>query len=244
MTSFRILHVDDEPDTRRVVALSLVVDPQFSVRSCTSGEEAVVAAAQWSPHLILCDVQMPVMDGPATLARLRENPRTAEIPVIFMTARAQERELMRLKALGASGVIAKPFNGKSLRESVREHLPGSARPTAADQARRESPDDELAEEMDGFRERLRTDAATLVRLRAKLPDSATATSALEELQTLTHKLAGAAGLYGFDAVSLAAAALEQATVERRFGRGAVGDAEAQIDALIAHIKRDSREPRG
>jgi two-component system OmpR family response regulator len=122
MTSFRILHIDDDPDIRRVVALSLGIDPQFSVQSCTSGEEAVVAAAQWSPHLILCDVRMPVMDGPATLARLRENPRTGEIPVIFMTARAQERELVRLKALGASGVIAKPFNGKSLRESVRQHL--------------------------------------------------------------------------------------------------------------------------
>jgi CheY-like chemotaxis protein len=235
MTSFRILHVDDEPDTRRVVALSLVIDPQFSVRSVTSGEEAIVAAAQWLPHLILCDVQMPMMDGPATLARLRENPRTAEIPVIFMTARAQERELLRLQALGASGVIAKPFNGKSLRESVREHL-DRARPAAADQARGESPDDELAQEMDGFRERLRTDSATLVRLRAKLRDSATATSALEELQTLTHKLAGAAGLYGFDAVGLAASALEQATAERRSGRGAVGDAEAKIDALIARIE--------
>jgi HPt (histidine-containing phosphotransfer) domain-containing protein len=92
--------------------------------------------------------------------------------------------------------------------------------------------------MDGFRERLRTDAATLVRLRTQLPDSATATSALEELQTLAHKLAGAAGLYGFDAVGLAASALEQTTAERRSGRGAVGDAEAQIDALIAHIKRE------
>jgi two-component system OmpR family response regulator len=137
MTSFRILHVDDEPDIRRVVALSLGIDPQFSVRSCTSGEEAVVAAAQWSPHLILCDVQMPVMDGPATLARLRENPRTAETPVIFMTARAQERELVRLKALGASGVIAKPFNAKSLRESVRQHLQYCAPPTVTESKRSE-----------------------------------------------------------------------------------------------------------
>jgi two-component system OmpR family response regulator len=125
MTSFRILHIDDDPDIRRVVALSLGIDPQFSVRSCTSGEEAVVAAAQWSPH------------GPATLARLRENPRTAEIPVIFMTARAQERELVRLKALGASGVIAKPFNAKSLRESVRQHLQYCAPPTVTESKRSE-----------------------------------------------------------------------------------------------------------
>lgn len=146
MTSFRILHIDDEPDIRRVVELSLGIDPQFSVRSCASGEEAVVAAAQWSPHLILCDVQMPVMDGPATLARLRENPQTAAIPVIFMTARAQEPELVRLKALGASGVIAKPFSGKALRESVREHLQHCARPMPAESTRSALQDDGLTAE--------------------------------------------------------------------------------------------------
>jgi CheY-like chemotaxis protein len=76
-------------------------------------------SAEWLPHLILCDVMMPLMDGPATLARLREITRTAKIPVIFMTARVQARELEHFTSLGASRVIAKPLSARSLRESVR-----------------------------------------------------------------------------------------------------------------------------
>ena len=74
MNTLRILHVDDEPDIREVVEASLMLDPDFFVRSCGSGEEAVAMAPHWRPDLILCDVMMPVMDGPATLARLRESP--------------------------------------------------------------------------------------------------------------------------------------------------------------------------
>jgi two-component system OmpR family response regulator len=122
MTSLRILHVDDEPDIREVVELSLGLDPAFSVRSCASGSDALAAAADWSPDLILCDVMMPVMDGPATLARLRECPRTVNIPVVFMTARAQTRELEHFKSLGAIGVIAKPFDPMTLANEVRCHL--------------------------------------------------------------------------------------------------------------------------
>ncbi len=70
--------------------MSLRLDPDFTVRGCASGEEGLAVAAEEMPDLILLDVMMPVMDGPTTLARLRENPRTAGIPVIFMTARAPE----------------------------------------------------------------------------------------------------------------------------------------------------------
>src|SRR5689334_9817623 len=106
MSGLRVLHVDDEPDIREVVELSLSLDPAFTVKSCSSGGDALAAVAEWRPDLILCDVMMPVMDGPTTLARLRERPETACIPVVFMTARAQAREIEHLKSLGATGVIA------------------------------------------------------------------------------------------------------------------------------------------
>jgi CheY-like chemotaxis protein len=64
-------------------------------------------------------VMMPVMDGPTTLAQLRKDPRTAGIPVVFMTARAQQRDLDHLTSLGAIDVIAKPFNATTLAASVR-----------------------------------------------------------------------------------------------------------------------------
>ena len=103
MTALRILHVDDEPDIREVVEISLGLDPDFETRSCGSGQEALAVAVDWPPDIILLDVMMPVMDGPATLARLRDNAQTASIPVVFMTARAQTRELDRFRSLGAAG---------------------------------------------------------------------------------------------------------------------------------------------
>ena len=122
MSATRILYVDDEPDIREVVDISLSLHPDFEVRECASGAEAIAAAAEWSPALILLDVIMPKMDGPTTLAQLRENPQTSAIPVLFMTARAQTREVEHMIALGAEGVIAKPFDPMTLAFVVRNHL--------------------------------------------------------------------------------------------------------------------------
>jgi two-component system, OmpR family, response regulator len=122
MSAIRILHVDDEPDIREVVEISLALDPKLEVRACTSGADAVTAATEWSPSLILLDVMMPGMDGPTTLAQLRGNPQTAAIPVIFMTARAQAREVEQFIALGAQGVISKPFDPVTLASQVHTHL--------------------------------------------------------------------------------------------------------------------------
>jgi CheY-like chemotaxis protein len=122
MTTFRIVHVDDEPDIREVVELSLSLDPDFTVQSCGSGKEALVVAAKWQPDFILLDVMMPGMDGPATLLQLRGNAKTASIPVIFMTARAQAREVDRFRSLGAVGVIPKPFDAMTLAALVRSYV--------------------------------------------------------------------------------------------------------------------------
>lgn len=122
MNKIRILHVDDEPDIREIVDVSLGLNPNFEVRACASGAEAVVAAAEWSPLLILLDVMMPAMDGPTTLTHLRKNPLTSAIPVVFMTARAQSREVEHFIALGAQGVISKPFDPMTLAAQVQSHV--------------------------------------------------------------------------------------------------------------------------
>jgi CheY-like chemotaxis protein len=122
MSSYRVLQIDDEPDILEIVAASLSLDSEFEVRGCGSGADGLTAAAQWRPDLILLDVMMPVMDGPATLGHLRENPKTADIPVVFMTARMQTRELERFKSLGAEGVITKPFDPITLAALVRSHM--------------------------------------------------------------------------------------------------------------------------
>ena len=130
MSALRVLHVDDEPDIRELVEISLGLDPELSVRSCASGADALDAAADWSPDLILIDVMMPVMDGPQTLGHLREKESTAAIPVVFMTARAQARELAHFLSLGAAGVIPKPFDPMEVSNEIRRIWDGHAEPDA------------------------------------------------------------------------------------------------------------------
>jgi CheY-like chemotaxis protein len=220
MSTLRILHVDDEPDIREVVEASLMLDPDFSVRSCGSGEEAVALAPEWHPDLVLCDVMMPVMDGPATLARLRQSPGTAETPIIFMTARAQPRELEHFKSLGAAGVIAKPFDPLTLCAEVRDHF-FAAR---------------LAKQTDAFDDRLRANAGTLGQLRAQLRDDPESRPALAALETCVHKLAGAAGIFGRKAVSKAARELEETLIEQQAVRQETpGKVERDLDTLLGCI---------
>ncbi len=129
MNSYRLLHVDDESDIREVVVISLVLDPGIVLMSCSNGADALAAAGEWKPDLILMDVMMPEMDGPETLTHLRDDMRTASIPVVFMTARARSREVEAFLALGAAGVIAKPFDPMTLAAAIRAYLPteGSTR---------------------------------------------------------------------------------------------------------------------
>lgn len=127
METFRVLYVDDEADIREVAAMSLALDPALEVRTCASGQEAPAVAAAWRPHLILLDVMMPGMDGPETLARLKAAEQTADIPVVFITARTQAYEIERFLSLGAIGVIAKPFDPMELAAQARRHIEGRTR---------------------------------------------------------------------------------------------------------------------
>jgi len=130
MGAYRILHVEDEPDIREVVKISLALDPEIALKSCESGADALTEAASWSPDLILADVMMPVMDGPQLLTELRGDTRTAGIPVVFMTACAQSSEVAHFLSLGAAGVLAKPFDPLTLAKSVRACVACEAIPHA------------------------------------------------------------------------------------------------------------------
>lgn len=122
--SSRILYIDDEDDIREVAEMALELDPSLVVRICGSGREGLVAAREWHPDLILLDVMMPDLDGPGVLDLLRQDPATASIPVVFITARTQAHEVARLRELGARGVLAKPFDAMALAGEVRTFLNG------------------------------------------------------------------------------------------------------------------------
>jgi CheY-like chemotaxis protein len=112
------LYVDDEPDIRQVVQLALGLLSNVTTHTADGGEQAIEMARESRPDLVLLDVMMPGMDGPSTLMRLREDPQLKEIPVIFMTAKAMPREVARFRAMGAAGVIAKPFDPMQLGKQV------------------------------------------------------------------------------------------------------------------------------
>jgi len=117
----QILYVEDEPDIRTVTEFALE-DEGFELTSCASGHEALAKAPVLKPDLILLDVMMPEIDGPTTLRKLRQLPHLANTPVIFMTAKVQTFEVDQYMAIGALGVIGKPFDAMTLAEDIHAML--------------------------------------------------------------------------------------------------------------------------
>jgi CheY-like chemotaxis protein len=122
--SLTVLYIDDEPDIREVATLALELDGGISVVSAASGPQALdlLTRGACAPDVIMLDVMMPGMDGPAVLAELKARPPFAAIPVVFITARAQAHELARFVSLGAVGAITKPFDPMTLSIELRAVL--------------------------------------------------------------------------------------------------------------------------
>jgi CheY-like chemotaxis protein len=119
----RVLLVDDAQDIRLIAQMSLERIGGWAVMAVASGEQALRAAAEEGPFdAVLLDVMMPGMDGPSTLRQLRAHGLPVEVKIVFLTAKAQAAELQRLRALGAAGVIAKPFDPLVLPRQLAELL--------------------------------------------------------------------------------------------------------------------------
>lgn len=113
-----VLYVDDEPDIREIVQLALSLSPDLDVQTCESGIKALEVMPLLRPDLVLLDVMMPGMDGPATFAHMREHELLRAIPVVFVTAKALPQEVERFLSVGALGVISKPFDPMVLAQNV------------------------------------------------------------------------------------------------------------------------------
>ena len=125
MHNLSILQVEDEPDIREITSIALECHPKMELRSVSSGMEALdLLASGFMPDVILLDVMMPTLDGPTTLARIRALPDHIKTPIIFMTARTQAHEKNRYVALGAVGIITKPFDPMTLGEQVLTIIAG------------------------------------------------------------------------------------------------------------------------
>jgi CheY-like chemotaxis protein len=114
-----VVLAEDDPDIQLVARLSLK-RAGFTVTVVSNGQEALDAVRRQPPDVVLLDWMMPEIDGLETCRRLKANPETAAIPVVFLTAKSQVAEIQRGLSLGASGYVTKPFDALTLGQQVRQ----------------------------------------------------------------------------------------------------------------------------
>jgi CheY-like chemotaxis protein len=119
----RVLVVDDDAVIRQLICVNLELEG-FEVHTAIDGQDALDKVVEIDPAVVTLDIMMPRLDGWETAARLRENPQTAHIKVVLLSARAQEADLRRGKGLGVDAYLTKPFDPDDLVTTVRR-LSGS-----------------------------------------------------------------------------------------------------------------------
>jgi two-component system, OmpR family, response regulator len=118
----RLLCADDEEDIRTILQLALGLDPELEVELVDSGTAALARAAAGRFDAIVLDAMMPGLDGYETCRRLKADPATSAIPVVFLTAKTQRGEIERALALGAVACLMKPFDPMTLARELRTAL--------------------------------------------------------------------------------------------------------------------------
>jgi len=120
-----VVIAEDDPDIRRALELNLALDGH-EVHPVADGDAAVLAALRFRPDVVLLDVRMPGRDGFATCRALKDDPRTASVAVILVTAATTAADRRRGEEAGADDFLTKPFTPADLAERVRRYGPSPA----------------------------------------------------------------------------------------------------------------------
>ena len=115
----RICYVEDDEDIQRIVRMSLERIGKMTVEVVGDPTKAIDAIKAFKPDMVMLDWMMPAMDGPTLFRQMKARPETKDLPVVFITAKAAQRDLDELMALGAVGAISKPFSPKDLPDQLR-----------------------------------------------------------------------------------------------------------------------------
>jgi two-component system alkaline phosphatase synthesis response regulator PhoP len=137
MVKHSVLVVEDEEDIRELVSYNLLKEG-YQVAGVASGEEALGAVARRPPDLILLDLMLPGLDGLGVCSKLKDDRQTASIPVVMLTAKGEESDIVRGLNLGADDYITKPFSPKVLLarvEAVLRRAPAARGGSAAEDQR-------------------------------------------------------------------------------------------------------------
>jgi two-component system OmpR family response regulator len=115
----RICYVEDDEDIQRIVRMSLERIGKMTVEVVTDPMVAIGKITTFKPDLVMLDWMMPAMDGPTLFRQMKTRAETSGLPVVFITAKAAQRDLDELTSLGAAGTISKPFSPKDLPDQLR-----------------------------------------------------------------------------------------------------------------------------
>ena len=116
----KVCYVEDDQDIQRIVRMSLELVGKMTVEVVGDPTMAIDAMNAFKPDLVMLDWMMPKLDGVALFRQMQARPETQALPVVFITARASQRDLDELVKIGAAGTISKPFSPKDLPDQLRE----------------------------------------------------------------------------------------------------------------------------
>ncbi len=120
-TTGRILIAEDEPDMRELIG-TVLQEEGFETILATDGEDAIRKAHEHHPDLIILDIMMPRMDGYETCEAIKADPTTKDIPVVFLSAKAQDSDIEKGKTYDVEEYLTKPFDPDTLIEVVERVL--------------------------------------------------------------------------------------------------------------------------
>jgi two-component system, cell cycle response regulator DivK len=119
--SKRILVVEDQEDNRQIVR-DLLMTHDYEITEAENGEEALASVVKYRPHLILMDIQLPVMDGYEASRRIKADPSLSSIPIIAVTSYALSGDEEKARAAGCDDFVPKPYSPRQLLAKIREFL--------------------------------------------------------------------------------------------------------------------------
>ena len=117
----KILVVDDNPEMVQLLSLRLI-DNNYKVLNAYNGKEALDIAKRENPDLIILDIIMPELDGAKTASLLKENPKTKDIPIIFLTGLFTKEDEKKGSIRGNMYVVAKPYDGNQLLKAIKKNI--------------------------------------------------------------------------------------------------------------------------
>jgi two-component system OmpR family response regulator len=115
----KVCYVEDDEDIQRIVRMSLERIGKMTVQVVGDPTQAIDVIKTFGPDMVMLDWMMPVMDGPTLYRKMKTDPALSALPVVFITAKAAQRDLDELTTLGAAGTISKPFSPKDLPDQLR-----------------------------------------------------------------------------------------------------------------------------